>query len=109
MEICPHCKQEFKDIRALNIHVTVAHIAYKVAAIEEHLAALEKANQGSILGLIDTVNKSFEGIWKAINAQAAASFKRDNDLLEEIKVRDSTKHDQDIAHLQAKQSKKVKV
>jgi len=90
---CPHCKQDFTDTRALNIHITIAHIAYKVAAIEEQLAALGKVNQDSILALIDTLNKSLAGIWKAINAETEASFKRDNQLLEELKLisQDSTK------------------
>ena len=116
MEICPYCKQEFKDIRALKIHVTVVHIAYKIADIEKQLTALEKVNQGSILGLIDTVNKSFASIWKAISAMEASSFERDGQLLEELKViiRDSSKHPLKLKVVQkesrkVKQSRKVKV
>jgi hypothetical protein len=96
MEICPHCKQEFKDIRALNIHVTVAHVAYKIAAIEarldgmdNRLAAVEKANQGiekGVVALADTIRKSLAGIYEQIAAEAKVSYDRDQDLFEQLKT-----------------------
>jgi hypothetical protein len=129
MELCPHCKKEFEDSRALNIHITVAHVAYKIAAIEEQLAqdaqkqlefndnvvqiikpmvrrflALEKANQGlenSILELMELTKKYWLALDQEVQDEAEASIKRDTQLLKELKgiSRDSAKHDHDILEL----------
>lgn len=97
MEICPHCKQQFKDSRALRIHITVVHIAYKIADIEKQLATMEN----SIVAIIKLTSKHELGLAQEIQAEAKASLKRDKGLLDRLKriSRNSTKHDHDILEI----------
>ena len=104
METCPHCKQKFTDTRALNIHITIAHVAYKIADIEKQLATLENRCQGlekSILEVIKAMHKNFLALAGEIQAEAQASYKRDQDLLSRLNVisQDQTKQASDLLEI----------
>ena len=104
METCPHCKQKFTDTRALNIHITIAHVAYKIADIEKQVATLENRCQGlekSILEVIKAMHKNFLALAGEIQAEAQASYKRDQDLLDRLNVisQDQTKQASDLLEI----------
>lgn len=98
---CEFCGKITRSAAGLKRHITIKHRQPLAVDLENRLVALEQTSQGlrkAILALIDSVTKNFAGICKEMKADTEASFKRDNDIFERLKVidRDWMKGDQDL-------------
>ena len=108
MERCPECQKEFKTKAALAGHIFHIHrnpgFRLNAKQINSRLAGLEDRTQAierSIVEVVKITAKYYQTLAQELQAEAAASFKRDNQLLEELQVvsRDSTKNIENLLEI----------